>query len=633
MNRVQEAIARLAGVEDQIIDRDAQIEAQESQLSTTQEQYQTQLQDLGRQLDSVVSDNRLLARAFEDLDYLNLYDTRKIVDILPDATRAETIKKLRRLRHDNPLAKQGMRLIVRFTLGKGVRWMTKNQAVGDALRDFWKDEDNKLVLTSHQSMKDFVDEVATDGEKFMACFEKVNAAPYIKFAEVPVEEIQQIIYDPDNRRVPIWYKRRYIEEVYDGKAEAYKLSKKAKTLFYLDYRITDERLAEIGPKLIIPDAKQAKTPEGDLIKMRHSFVNPLWGKSGRRGISELYSSREWFRVFKEFMQDRAIINAAATSIAYKRKVKGGPASVAQLQGKLGGLSMGTENNDIVGSLTKPVTGAIYDSNEASDIEWNKTDTGATNAKEDARMLLMVGGAGMGTNIHYFGEGGDANLATAQAMELPMVKNYEDWQKWLESEFMEIFSYVLRVAFGENTPFEDDATEALYDTSRKPNDLKLVLGSTALPARIEVKEPDKKDVEDVVSWDFPPIITKDIVKYMTAWAQLTQQVAPGNAIVHLEAIKGAMTVLGIPNTDQLMDAIKLEEERVQAAKEEQRQAMMNNLSDPTGGNDAGGNGKDGQGVPGFVKANAGGDPNLKRIAGGKPPIQRNGSVAGGRRPGA
>jgi hypothetical protein len=625
MNRAQEAIARVLGVDDAIAERDETI-------GGIQEEYQTQLQDLGRQLEAVVSNNRLLARAFEDLDYLNLYDTHRITDILPEATRKETILKLRRLRHDNPLAKQGIRLIVRFTLGKGIQWITKNQPIRDALMEFWQDEDNKLVFTTDTSMKEFLDEVATDGEKFLACFEKANVAPYVKFAEVPLEEIEQIIYDPNNRRVPIWYKRHFTEEVYDGTKEHYVVRGKAKTLYYLDYRVTDEKLEEIGTQIKIPEAKKAKTPEGDLIKMRHSYVNPLWGKSGRRGISELYSSREWFRVFKEFMQDRAIINAAATAIAYKRKFKGGPTAVAQMHGKFGGIDVGMEENTLPASLTRPVAGATYDSNEAADIEWNKTDTGAANAKEDARMLLMVGGSGMGTNIHYFGEGGDANLATAQAMELPMVKNYEDWQKWLESEFMEIFDYVLRMAFGENIPFQDDSTEAEDGTDSNASRLRLITSNDLRPSRIEINEPEKKTVADVVSWDFPPIITKDVVKYMTAWAQLTQQVAPGNPIVHLEAIKGAMTVLGIPNVDQLIDGIKAEEERLQAEKEAQRQAMMDNLGNNGQGPDSGGDNGDGGKVPGFVKANAGGDPNIKRVASGKPPIQRNGRVAAGDRPG-
>lgn len=654
MNRIQEAVAEALGVTDQFRsyeNRIAELEADKTQvqqsLSLAVEERDEQLSEIQRVYEAVVSDNRMLQRAFEDLDYLNLYDLSKIQDVLPNANKPETVRRLRQMRHENPLAKQGIRLIVRFTLGRGISWISKNEDIRDALMDFWEDEDNKVILTSHEAQKEFVDEVATDGEKFLACFEAPSAAPYLKLAEVPMEEVVDIIYDPDNRRIPVWYKRKFKELIYDGREERYKPARASaaqqdKVLFYRDYRVTDERLKEIKDRVRIPEAKIAKDPTGNPIKMMHHYVNPLWTKRGRRGISELFASREWFRVFREFMQDRAIINKAASAIAYKRKIKGGPAAVAQMTGKLGGIPVGQTDREVgeLGTLSKPLSGGIYDSNEATDLDWMKTDTGAANAKEDGRMLLMVGGAGIGTNIHYFGEGGDANLATAQAMELPMVKNYEDWQTWFTSVNMATFDYVLHLAFGDNIPFEDRSTEAADDSSVVPGtrQLKLVPGSQngngngngdgfEQPARIEIKEPKKTTVWDVVSWDFPPIITKDVVKHMTAWAQLTNQVAPNDMIIKIEAIKGALTVLGVPNVDQIIEQIKVEEERLAAERAAQRQAMMDNLTNP----DQQDNGP-APNVPGWTKAGSGADANTKRLAKGKPEGAKVGRVSASARPG-
>lgn len=143
------------------------------------------------------------------------------------------------------------------------------------------------------------------------------------------------------------------------------------------------------------------------------------------------------------------------------------------------------------------------------------------------MLLMAAGAGVGTNIHYFGEGGDANLATAQAMELPMVKSYEDWQQWVEDELREFVAYAFKLAFGED---------------------------------------NWRDNYDRVAFLFPPIISQDVVKYMTAWSQFVQNVAPDNAIVKKEAIRGALTVMNVSNIDELMDTIQEEEIRVKAEKD-------------------------------------------------------------------
>lgn len=633
MNRVQEAVANALGIDEAFQEK---LNAQEAEFEEFRSSNVQELERTNRTLEAVIADNRLLARTIEDLDYLNLFEFGKEVhNILPAATSKATLLRLRRLRHENPIAKQGIRLITRFTLGQGITWITKNKPIREALNEFSEDEENKLILTSHEARKEFIDEVATDGEKFFACFEAPNVSPYLKLAEVPLEEIKDIIYHPENRRVPVYYKRQFKAFKYNGKTERYEPEngQKDKVLYYLDYRITEKHLEDIGNKISIPENKKAKGEDGKPIKMMHAYVNPLWTRDGRRGISELYASREWIRIFKEFMGDRAAINRAAMAIAYKRKVKGGPAAVAQLTGTLGGLPVGS-NSEIGDTefkqLTRPVSGAIYDSNEASDLDWMKTDTGAANAKEDARMLLMMGGTGLGTNIHYFGEGGDANLATAQAMELPMVKNYEDWQTWLKNFYMELFSYVLRLAFGENIPFESDATEAT-------SDLKLVAGNANIPARVELGKPDsptKPTVWDVVSWDFPPIITKDIVKHMTAWAQLTQQIAPQNQIVKREAIRGALTVAKVPNVDQLMDDIVAEEARLEIQREMQRDAMMNNLNnnDSGPGPNLGNNGKNGQPVPGFTKAGSGADAETKRLARKKPPINRVGRVAADQRPG-
>ena len=453
MNPVQEAVAKVVGL-DEVIDNF--------------ESEQLRIADV---LEHIISDNVMLQRQIEDLDYLNLFDMNEISEVLPLRDRKRTLTRLRRLRHDNPLAKQAVKLIIRFTLGKGVQWVLSRSPedvpegdpeipdpqdapkqtqspplptrfvqlprrarapeaivgdtdlIHDIIEEFWSDTDNKLSFTSHKAMKLLLDDVVTDGEKFLACFED-GSSPYLKISEIPIEEINGIIYDMNNKLRPVYYRRQFQPLTYDGESEMLRPKGSPIVRYYLDYRITEEMLPEVTKGIKIPKGKIEKGA-----KIFHIMVNEIPTKEGRRGLSELYASREWFRVFREFMEGRVAINAAAQAISYVRKIKGGPTSVASFGGKFGGLDVGdsaaNQGNEI-GKLTKPVKGAIYDTNPSVDLDWLKTDTGAVNAKEDARMLLMSAGAGVGTMIHYFGEGGDANLATAQSMELPMVKSYEDW---------------------------------------------------------------------------------------------------------------------------------------------------------------------------------------------------------------
>jgi hypothetical protein len=524
MNGIQRSIARISGFDNEFRSLEGTISEQ------------------SRALESVSNENIMLSRHLEELEYLNIFDQMPGFDVesLPGAKKKQTIQRLRRLRHDNPLAKQAVKLSVRFTFCKGIQWVAKDEESDEVLSSFWKDPINQMVLTSHEAMKDRFDETLTDGEKFFVLFDS-SAPPYVRMSEIPMEEITDIIYDPNNRFIPVYYKRVFLELVYDDEMGRYKARNgtgQPTTKYYRDFRVSDEDLLDIEG-LDIPDSKIG---EG---KIFHRMINPVWTKNGRRGISELYASRQWFRVFREFMENRASINAAATSISFLRKTKGGPAAVASMSGKFGGMEVGEnqESSDSeVRKLTKPVSAAVYDANEAVDLSWMKTDTGAVNAKEDGRGILMAAGAGVGTNIHYFGEGGDANLATAQAMELPMVKGYEDWQKFIENDFNGIFQYVIRVARGD----------------------------------------DVEEEQQRVSWDFPPIISQDVVKYTTAWAQLFQQLAPGNIKVQEEAIRGALMTLDVPHIDKILPEIMAEQERMNAIKEDERQQRMANFGLQPGG---------------------------------------------------
>jgi hypothetical protein len=422
-------------------------------------------------------------------------------------------------------------------------------------------------------MKVMLDETVTDGEKFYACFESTSE-PYIKVSEIPVEEITNIVYDTNNRLRPVYYRRQYQELEYDGQSEMLKPKGQPVVKYYLDYRITEEMLPEV--------TKGIKIPKGKIVpdaKIFHALINEIPTKSGKRGLSELYASREWFRVFKEFMEGRASINAAAQAISYVRKIKGGPTAVASFSGKFGGLDVGdsaaNQGNEIK-KLTQPVKGAVYDTNPSVDLDWLKTDTGAQNAKEDARMLLMSAGAGVGTMIHYFGEGGDANLATAQSMELPMVKSYEDWQQYIEDFYTALLFYVLRVATDDETAREDITR---------------------------------------IGFNFPPIISQDVVKYTTSWSQIVRDIAPNNMAVKKQAIQSSLTVMGVPNIDGLMPEIEAEMARAEALRIEQQREMAAAFSNAT---EPPGNGNGATKIP-----NSGESPDFKRLASGKPERVSNG----------
>jgi hypothetical protein len=283
------------------------------------------------------------------------------------------------------------------------------------------------------------------------------------------------------------------------------------------------------------------------------------------------------------MEGRAAINAAAQAISYIRKVKGGPPAVASVTGKFGGLPVGDSapGTTEIAKLTRPIPGALYDTNEAVDLSWMKTDTGAQNAKEDARLLLMSAGAGVGTFVHYFGEGGDANLATAQSMELPMVKSYEDWQQFIDDFYREWFKYTLILANG-------DVDQANEDIKR-------------------------------IEFTFPPIISQDVVKYTTSWAQIIRDIAPNNLTVRKQAIQSSLAIMGVPNIAAIMPQVELEMNHAEVQRQQQQQQMMD-LAATAAANPPpspfASNGKPPNGQKPDALPNGGMDPNMKHLVAGK-----------------
>jgi hypothetical protein len=186
-------------------------------------------------------------------------------------------------------------------------------------------------------------------------------------------------------------------------------------------------------------------------------------------------------------------------------------------------------------------------------------------------------------VHYFGEGGDANLATAQSMELPMVKSFEDWQQDEEDFLLDILFWVIRIATDEDT------------------------------AKEEISR---------VGFTFPPIITQDVVKHMTSWAQFVRDIAPNNRPAKIEAIRGALTVMKVANIDGILPSIIADMDRA----EQERQNQLAQMAQAMNQNQVGPDGKPVKPPVAGADPVQGNDPNAQRIQKGLPEKASNGPKA-------
>jgi hypothetical protein len=133
----------------------------------------------------------------------------------------------------------------------------------------------------------------------------------------------------------------------------------------------------------------------------------------------------------KFLSSRIAIMLALAKFAWKQKVTGGQAAVDATKAKthqqqINAASTITEN---LGVDTTPI----------------KTETGASAAYQDGRMIKLQIAAAVGIPEQYFGDISIGNLATAKTVELPMMKMFQSYQAVWNDAYRDIDEVILEHA--------------------------------------------------------------------------------------------------------------------------------------------------------------------------------------------
>lgn len=452
------------------------------------------------------------------------YDSANIIG-LQGPNRQQILRILRRLRHSNPLAKHSSKLVGRYTFGAGVSWRAKNGEIGALLKRFWEDNDNRLEITSHQAMVERCDDIWTDGDLFLGLWSGDDGR--VKVRAIPPEEIQDVITSPQDKRKALYYKRVRTPMQYDFAAHAYTPvpTGAAPEITYIpawnNYNVERDKTTLF-----------AKNPKGlvDNFRIYHVAIN----KVGKFGMSELWTIRDWVRSYVQFIEDRITINRAAASIAWQKKVKGGSGKDISEAVRRGIAGRTVNLGDGLDFTLPPVAGSTAVTGDNVEYKWTRGDTGASGAVEDGRSILMIVGAGVDLPIHWFGEGGDANLATAKAMNFPVFRMFLEWQMLWAGIFSFLFNYAIWRAV-ETGQISGASFEDIKGPDGGIADREYILPESISP---------------FVDIDFPPLAQEDMATMVQAIIQSATTFAKTT-----EAIKdyasAALTALGFNNVDELI----------------------------------------------------------------------------------
>lgn len=306
----------------------------------------------------------------------------------------------------DPLIMQAVRIKRIFVLGAGITFKAEDPEIDKLLHAFWADELEKMP----EQLEEWFDSLVIGSELCLRFYQALDGTVRVRL--IPALEITDVVTHPEDRHVIEWVRRQYTVRVFNSES-----------------------------KLWSEHARDEWIPGEEILWLA---VNKLPGWV--RGVSQLYVAIPWARAYAEWLRDRMSINKSRGAWAWIRRVKGGLGAVAAAAGRLASDIGGAVKSAATApepTKAPPKPGSVITANEG--VEWstvnNKVD--ADNAKEDGRAIKLQVAAAVNVFEHYFGDASVANLASAKAMELPMLKEYEWWRAKLGWVLGQVFHRLLR----------------------------------------------------------------------------------------------------------------------------------------------------------------------------------------------
>ncbi len=504
--------------------RDAELQAIEEERVNMQEQLDEALQ-LIDEAAAKAGDQQQYAQLVESaldqlnqrMDYItwqpiNDSSSTELVE-LPMEERRKLIRVARQFWLKDPLMHQAVALTTQYTFGEGLRYSSNLEDVLREIDEFWADDDNQLELTAYQAQEQKSNELQVDGEIFFVMF--VDPEMRVKIRTLPPEEITEIICSPDDHRRPLYYERKYRPSTYNLAARKW-VNGKEEVAYYADWRNYETGRWGFDSGI--------KTSEGVVF---HVALNRIsWQK---RGYTEMYPALDWAKAHRQLLQDWVTIVKAYSTLAWKAKIKGDdPRDIDRVRQRLRAM-LPTFTQNANEPWAPSGTGGVQIENDDVTMSPIKT-AGMATSPNDARQIRLMAGAGMGIMEHYFGDAGNANLATATAMELPMLKKFAARQRLWESVYSNILTYVVAqgVAAGRISSVEvQDHEDAA--------------------GRVTNKRMTADGGQQMLSVKAPPILRSDLKSVSEAMSTFVQ-----NGLVPMEeAARYSMNAMDLPNTEALL----------------------------------------------------------------------------------
>lgn len=438
--------------------------------------------------------------------------TRQGLRNLTDLARVMHIK--------NPLIKRGIAVKRHYVWGQGWAVKAANEQVQEVIDQFLYDQKNDDVIGSHEARMNLETDLEVNGNLFF-CFFVNKVSGRVRVRMIDLNEVEDVICNPDDAKEPWFYKRQWTEQRFDLTSGS--IQTETRTAYYPDWRYTPlVELPMIGGHKVHWDKPVYHVKIG-------GYSN--W----KFGLSEVYDAIDWAAAYKAFLEDWATIVRSLRRFAWQVTTSGGNRGVAAAKAKLN-TTLGTASGE---TNPPPLPGSTFIGNEGTKIAPIST-SGATIAAEDGRRLLLMVAASFGLPETFFGDADIGTLATAKSLNRPTELMMEDRQALWRDIFLNIFLFVMFWA----VKAPQGALRTLGRIVDEPED-------NQHNERVEWND----DADDNLAVEFPPLLQHDIPQMVAATVQAATLGAAGTLAGTIDLItlsRQLLTLLGISNVDEIIE---------------------------------------------------------------------------------
>ena len=331
----------------------------------------------------------------------------------------------------NPLINRAVSLQADYVFAQGVSIQATDTDINNVIQAFLDDVQNIREITGHQARLMKEQTLMHDGNVFLVLFTDQQNTGKVQIRSVLVDEIVDIITNPDDANEIWFYKRSWTSKSVSeaGISSVLKIAYYP-DIYYLPRTTNKIRSFKDGP--VLWDAPVYHVKVGGLPKSRY-------------GVPEVFPALDWAQAHKNFLQDWVTIVRSYAQFAWKFTVPGGRNSIAASKTRLSTTVTAAGTGSAVERNAPSLPGSTFITNkDGATMEPFKTQGATTNA-QDGREIRMMVAAALGIPDTFFGDVDVGNLATARTLDRPTELKYRSRQTMWQEVFKTIIEHVIKWA--------------------------------------------------------------------------------------------------------------------------------------------------------------------------------------------